>query len=193
MTKRELIFKAAAKLFAENSYDTVGIREIAAEAGVNSAMISYYFGSKTGLLREIFAKFADEVNSVLDSSISNARDLYDLCDNSVHLWLDNARQNRDIYLVGLRELNRDKPELADLRKDLDEYGWMRFSSFLDRIGMAKEKAASFRHITFTIIVGMIFSDYLLGGGANIDDPQKAEHYAEAISGIAKNGIPQFMA
>jgi len=48
---REAIVRAAQKLFAEKGYSTTGVREIAAEAGVNSTLVRRYFDSKEGLLR----------------------------------------------------------------------------------------------------------------------------------------------
>ena len=48
---REAILRAAQKLFAEKGYTTTGVREVAAEAGINSALIRRYFVSKEGLLR----------------------------------------------------------------------------------------------------------------------------------------------
>lgn len=46
------ILEAARRLFSHDSYDNVGIRDIASEAGVDSALISRYFGSKEGLFLE---------------------------------------------------------------------------------------------------------------------------------------------
>lgn len=48
---RNLLLCAAQKLFAERGYTTTGVREIASLAGVNSALVRRYFGSKHGLLR----------------------------------------------------------------------------------------------------------------------------------------------
>ena len=47
---REQILHAGQKLFAQKGYSTTGVREIATEAGVNSALVRRYFGSKLGLL-----------------------------------------------------------------------------------------------------------------------------------------------
>lgn len=46
---REQILQAARKLFLASGYTRVTMRAIAAEAGVDAALISYYFGSKRGL------------------------------------------------------------------------------------------------------------------------------------------------
>jgi len=48
------ILNASIKLFAQYGYDGVGIRRIAKEAGVNSSMISYYFGNKENLYKTGF-------------------------------------------------------------------------------------------------------------------------------------------
>jgi AcrR family transcriptional regulator len=46
---RASLIEAARQCFTRNSYDRVSIRQIANKAGVNMAMIRYYFGSKLGL------------------------------------------------------------------------------------------------------------------------------------------------
>ena len=54
---RENILGAAQQLFARKGYTTVGVREVAAEAGVNSTLIRRYFGSKEGLFRAAVEDF----------------------------------------------------------------------------------------------------------------------------------------
>ncbi|WP_431212540.1 TetR family transcriptional regulator [Puia sp. P3] len=51
--KREHILTSAEKLFAEKGFDGTSVRDIAQLAGVNLAMISYYFGSKEKLLEAL--------------------------------------------------------------------------------------------------------------------------------------------
>lgn len=52
---REKLLAAATKLFAEKGYAGVSIRQLAEAAGVNSAMISYYFGGKEGLYEAVLS------------------------------------------------------------------------------------------------------------------------------------------
>jgi AcrR family transcriptional regulator len=47
------IFEAAKMLFSQNTYEGVGLREIAANAGVDPALVMRYFGSKEGLFRAV--------------------------------------------------------------------------------------------------------------------------------------------
>ena len=48
---REAILDAARQRFAESGYEQTSIRAVAAEAGVNSALVMHFFGSKEALFR----------------------------------------------------------------------------------------------------------------------------------------------
>jgi len=54
---RESLLTAARELFLKNTYSNISIRKIADKAKVNSAMIAYYFGSKSGLFREMVRSY----------------------------------------------------------------------------------------------------------------------------------------
>lgn len=53
--RRTAILLAAERLFGDRGYHAVSIREVAEAAAVPLGLIGYYFGSKEGLLRGIFA------------------------------------------------------------------------------------------------------------------------------------------
>ena len=50
---REKLLAAATRLFAEKGFAGVSIRQLAETAGVNSAMISYYYSGKEGLYEAV--------------------------------------------------------------------------------------------------------------------------------------------
>ena len=52
---RAAILAAARVRFSHDSYDNVGVREIAADAGVDAALVSRYFGSKEELFAEVLS------------------------------------------------------------------------------------------------------------------------------------------
>lgn len=52
---RESILEVARRLFADKGFDATTVRAIAAEAGVDPAMINHYFGSKEELFRQTLA------------------------------------------------------------------------------------------------------------------------------------------
>ncbi|HEY3417727.1 MAG TPA: TetR/AcrR family transcriptional regulator [Armatimonadota bacterium] len=53
---RQELLRAAAKLFAERGFNATGVQDITAAAGVNKAMLYYYFGSKDGLYDLLIAQ-----------------------------------------------------------------------------------------------------------------------------------------
>ncbi|TNF34879.1 MAG: TetR/AcrR family transcriptional regulator [Gammaproteobacteria bacterium] len=50
---RQQLLQAAATCLGQKSWSTISIREVAAAAGTNSAMVSYYFGGKAGLVHAL--------------------------------------------------------------------------------------------------------------------------------------------
>jgi len=68
---RERIFKTAAVLFAQKGYHAVGVREIAQAAEVKLPMISYYFGGKQELLKEIITKGFTRYYGCINEEISS--------------------------------------------------------------------------------------------------------------------------
>ena len=63
------IIESAEQLFAKKGYEATTVRDIAEEADINIAMISYYFGSKEKLLEAVFnhrmGNFTMRVESLL--------------------------------------------------------------------------------------------------------------------------------
>ncbi|HEU0100358.1 MAG TPA: TetR family transcriptional regulator [Allosphingosinicella sp.] len=57
---RDALLASARRRFLEESYENVGLREIAGDAGVDVALVSRYFGSKEGLFREVVRKARGE-------------------------------------------------------------------------------------------------------------------------------------
>lgn len=64
MNKKELLLQSAKKLFAHQGFDKTSIREIALDAGVNSSMISYYFGSKEKMIPYIFEHYFPTISEL---------------------------------------------------------------------------------------------------------------------------------
>ena len=66
---RAALLAAARERFLERSYREVSVRELAAAAGVNPAMVRYYFGDKQGLyaamLQEVMGPLAGRIEAML--------------------------------------------------------------------------------------------------------------------------------
>ncbi len=98
------IIEVAQKLFATNGFAGTSVRDIAKEADVNIAMISYYFGSKEKLLEAIFGRHWANVklqleNMLHDDSRKPLDKVYQLIDN----YLDKYFAQQDFHKIIVRE------------------------------------------------------------------------------------------
>lgn len=71
MDKKEHIIIKAIELFAEFGFDNTSIRELSKKAGVNIAMINYYFGSKEKLFAAVIEYKSNYLKSRLEELRSN--------------------------------------------------------------------------------------------------------------------------
>lgn len=75
---REAILDAAEDLFSKHGFYGVTIREVAREAGVDTALVHYYFGAKRALFDSVFLRRAEIWNNERADAINRyARDAGD--------------------------------------------------------------------------------------------------------------------
>lgn len=65
------ILETAENLFASKGFEGTTVRDIADKAGVNIAMISYYFGSKEKLLEAVFNHRMGDIGMRVESLLKN--------------------------------------------------------------------------------------------------------------------------
>jgi AcrR family transcriptional regulator len=66
---KETILDAAEGLFARHGFHGVTTRQVAAEAGVDTALIHYYFGAKRELFDAVFVRRAEILNQAREASM----------------------------------------------------------------------------------------------------------------------------
>src|SRR5258708_1445739 len=88
---RKKLLDAAGDLFPRYGYRGVSSRQIGAAAGVNFAMIRYYFGGKPGLYREMLQGVLQPARSTLDemSAAQSPPSLADVFENMTRSWSAN--------------------------------------------------------------------------------------------------------
>ena len=102
--KREHILIVAEELFAGKGFDGTSVRDIAHQAGVNLAMISYYFGSKEKLLESLVEFRAGYAYGILeelnkDQSLSP----WDKIDRLVDFYVDRVLNNLRFHNIMYQE------------------------------------------------------------------------------------------
>lgn len=70
---KEKVMEAAISLFNVQGFSGTSVRDIAKKAETNVALISYYFGSKQGLLEHLMTKFLEGYVSAIESQLNKQR------------------------------------------------------------------------------------------------------------------------
>lgn len=106
------IKETAKKLFQEKGFDAVRTREIAEEAGINSALLHYYFRSKEKLFHIIMIESISEMFSFMRLIINNPEtSLSEKIDLIIEGYLNIIKANPRLALFVLNELNTNSEKI----------------------------------------------------------------------------------
>ena len=109
--KQIQILEAAENLFAQKGFDGTSVRDIAEEAGVNLAMISYYFGSKEKLFEAMFAYRAGayrlQIENILQKKELGPMERINLLADQ---YIDKFTRQQCFHRVMVREQMAEKNE-----------------------------------------------------------------------------------
>jgi AcrR family transcriptional regulator len=109
-TTRNSILDAAESLMVEEGYAAVTSRRVAALAGVNSALVYYYFDTMDGLFVALFRRGADRSLHRLDEVLAAPQPLWEFW-RFIHDRSNSARTMEFIALANHRKTIR--AEIAD--------------------------------------------------------------------------------
>lgn len=104
---RHQIIQAACHLFGERGLEGVSVREIAKQADVNLAMISYYFGGKEALYLECISHFAksklQSVKAIL-SEVNSADEFKTRMKMLIQSKMDSFTEDLQAHKIIMREM-----------------------------------------------------------------------------------------
>ncbi len=110
------ILKAARKVFAEKGYDGARVDEIAREAGINKAMLYYYFNSKENILREVIMNisltYKEDENNRFNISDLMGEDIEkndEIKESTLEDALKSIKDNEQIFRIILTEFLKATP------------------------------------------------------------------------------------
>lgn len=89
-----LILQAADELFGEQGLEGVSVRDVAERAGVNKALVFYYFASKEKLFEAVLERYYQAHRAALESAFSTDAPLSQKLHSLVDAYLDFIEQHR---------------------------------------------------------------------------------------------------
>lgn len=112
------IIQEAEKLFAEKGYEATTVRDIAESAGINLAMISYYFGSKEKLLEALFDQRMEATTlRIREIGEMDTLDPWQKLEILIDEYINRAILRQEFYKVMICEqvINKNKQVLNNLK------------------------------------------------------------------------------
>ena len=131
-TTEALILEAAKSIFQSKGMDGARMQEIADKAGINKAMLHYYYRSKQLLFEAVFNNafllLAPHLNTVLNDDSSIEEKIKNFTTNYIsfilkHPYLPNfviQELNRNPEFILKMKENKEFPNLEKFKKQIDE-------------------------------------------------------------------------
>jgi TetR/AcrR family fatty acid metabolism transcriptional regulator len=104
MDKKELIYKAAVKIFSQNGYDSTKIQMIAKEAGIAVGTVYLYFKSKEEILEFIICREHQKRIDFIERHSADDKYAIEKIRDYLQYHLDTMLDNYDESIVVLQEL-----------------------------------------------------------------------------------------
>ncbi len=121
------IFEAATELFIEKGVDRTSVRDIATKAGINLALMNYYFRSKENLFDAIFANLVKKNTKDLIKIMDSDLELNDKISQYVSTYIDILIENPLLVSFFMAILHRSREKITEMDVIHNLYGREKFT------------------------------------------------------------------
>ena len=134
MSTEEKIKQTALELFLEKGFERTSIRDIAAKANINIALLNYHFKSKENLFDSLFSELISTYTPTLNNILSSGLPLEEKITQYVSKYIDILQENPRITYFVLSVLQRNPEKIKKLQIFQNLYDTGNFSTqFLSEI------------------------------------------------------------
>ncbi len=110
------ILEAAREVFVKKGLSGARMQEIADEAGINKALLHYYFRSKDKLFDRIFFEAFKTVTSGVGKVLSQEIPILEKLKKFIDLYIDVLKENPHLPVFVLNELTQNPERLSQMIK-----------------------------------------------------------------------------
>lgn len=195
--KREHILHVAEQLFAEQGFDGTSIRDIAQQAGVNLAMINYYFGSKENLMASLLEYRSKYTLGLLEELNKDEKlSPWDKMDRLIDFYVEKILDNHRMHNIMAFQYSTTKSDV--IRKSILDMKLKNFEQ-IKKIIMDGQKKKFFRKVdielTMSTVIGSI-SQLTLSKGLYCSllkiDEGDDENYRKKVTQRLKSHLKQLL-
>ncbi|MCP4805909.1 MAG: TetR/AcrR family transcriptional regulator [Proteobacteria bacterium] len=112
------ILAAADELFGEQGFDAVSVRDVAEHAGVNKALVFYYFGSKDELFERVVAGYYGAHEQALRDAFEGEGDVRTRLHRLIDAYIDYIAANRNYPRLVQQQVASNGPALELIQRSL---------------------------------------------------------------------------
>lgn len=111
------ILDVARKQFVKNGFGSTRMQEIANEAGINKAMLHYYFRSKEKLYQEIITQIFSTILPRLAKAIGQKATFWDRLEKIIETYISTLLEQPDIPFFIMSEISQKRESfIAEIKK-----------------------------------------------------------------------------
>jgi len=196
MSERELnteqtILKAAKKIFIQKGMDGARMQEIADEAGINKALLHYYFRSKDKLFEAIFTEAILKLIPNIMEMMKSDLPLFTKIEIFTGNYIDAFTENPFVPGFIMHELSRDPSKIVNMVKNAG----INPQPFFDQVKREADAGNIIAVDPYHLIVNMlsmcIFPFVATPILMNVLFKNNAESYSQFIA-QRKKEVPEFI-
>lgn len=153
--KKDHILDVAERVFSDYGFDGASTRMISGEAGVNMAMLNYYFGSKEGLFLAIFERKISSFQALLQNiGADGSMASWDKLAMCIDKYVDRIIVNNCFQKLINREITMNKRgELTDKITEMLMVNVIEIKKILDE---GIKNGSFFKDIDIQLVIASIF-------------------------------------
>lgn len=157
LSTEEKIKEAARKVFTQKGYAATRTRDIAEEAGINLALLNYYFRSKEKLFEMVMLEKMQKFFGVLAPILNDgATTLENKVESITSKYVDLLLENPELPLFVLSELRNSPEQFAKIAQKSD---FLNESVFIKQIEKKRPDVPPFQF--FVSLLGMCLFPFLM--------------------------------
>ncbi len=191
----EKIKEAARKVFLEKGFNGATTRDISKEAGLNCALMNYYFRSKEKLFAAVFEEmlhlFFQGMTTVLNKPISLKEKIVELIEHDFQTF----KRNPSLCIFILNELHRDPDHLVNVIQSAKTQAALLFEQQLkEAIDQGIVRPVNMQHVLSLLLSNtqFIFLNKPITMTTWQMNDEAFEMYAEAHKQIISQMITNFL-
>lgn len=194
-TTEEKILEAATSVFVTKGMEGARMQEIADEAGINKALLHYYFRSKERLFEAIFSNVINMAFPQITQILKSDVDFVTKMNQVIDAYISLLRKHPFIPVFVLKELNRDPSGLLKLAIKYGLNPMVIINELQEAMDRGEIIRMDPRHLAMNIISMCVFpfaARPMLNFLLFKDDPEALDQFyadrAEVIKQFVKNAV-----